>query len=127
MSGYILGYILCAVWLAFLTAGVLSACTPDAQRRIVVDGQLFCALATQAGPLVVAVADVTGTPVVVTGMAPATVAAICGSLAAIPVVPPPDPEAAPVVAVPRSVAPAGWLLPRQDLDADRHHTGLNRT
>lgn len=128
MTGYILGYILCAVWVTFITAGVLSACTPEAQQRVVTEGELYCALATRAGPLVVAIADATGTPVIVTGLTQAAVAGICASLAAVPVVPPPDPAAAPVVAVPRSVAPATWLpWHDHDLDLDRHHTRLNRT
>ena len=80
-----------AVWLA--------ACSPAQQARIVADGQLFCAQATATGPLVVALADASGAPIVVTGMASATVAADCALINAIPVTQPPAPAAAPVVAV----------------------------
>ena len=83
--------------LALLAAGLaLSACTTA--NRIVVDGQLFCATATAAGPLVVALANASGAPVIVTGAAAADVAAACRVIGAIPVSPPPNPAAAPVVA-----------------------------
>jgi hypothetical protein len=86
-----------AVWgsLALLVV----ACTPAQQQRAVVDGQLFCAVATANGPLIVALADAAGAPIVVTGMTSQAVAAACAIIAAIPVIPPADPAAAPVVAV----------------------------
>lgn len=82
-----------------LLAMVVVGCTPAQKARAVVDGQLFCARASAAGPLVVALADAAGAPVVVTGMASDAVALDCSLVDAIPVVPPPDPAAAPVVAV----------------------------
>jgi hypothetical protein len=86
----------------------IDGCTVAAQQRVVVDGQLFCARATPAGPLIVAIADAAGVPVVVTGMASSAVAAICAVIAAIPVVPPANPAAAPVVAV---ALPAATVKP----------------
>jgi hypothetical protein len=82
-----------------LFVALLAACSPAQQARIVADGTLFCATATTTGPLVVALADASGAPVIVTGMASAAVAADCALLGGIPVVPPPVPSAAPVVAV----------------------------
>lgn len=94
-----------AVWGAGLAAA-LSACTPAQRTRAVVDGQLFCGVATNAGPLVVALIDAAlgGAPVIVTGMTARAVAAACAVVNGIPVIPPPDPAAAPVVAalVPKS-------------------------
>ena len=82
--------------------------SPTAQR-LVADGQLFCAQETAAGPIVVAVADMLGAPVIVTGLSSDVVAGVCKSINAIPVSPPADPAQAPVVAapVPAPVAPAG--------------------
>ena len=73
--------------------------SPTAQR-IVADGQLFCAKATADGPMVVAVADMLGAPIIVTGLASDVVAGVCKSINAIPVSPPADPAQAPVVAAP---------------------------
>lgn len=84
---------------SFAALLLLSNCTPAQQQRAVVEGQLFCAQATATGPLVVALADAAGAPVVVTGMASSVVAADCALINAIPVMPPPVPAAAPVVAV----------------------------
>jgi hypothetical protein len=77
----------------------LAACSPAQQARAVADGQLFCAKATTTGPLVVALADAAGAPVIVTGLSSDVVAAACRRISAIPVSPPADPAAAPVVAV----------------------------
>ena len=77
----------------------LAACSSAQTQQAVSDGQLFCATATAAGPLVVAVADAAGAPVSVIGRSADAVAALCAALKAIPVVPPPNPAAAPVVAV----------------------------
>jgi hypothetical protein len=101
----------CAAAVALATFGAafaLDGCTVATQQRVVVDGQLFCARATPAGPLIVAIADAAGVPVVVTGMASSAVAAICAVIAAIPVTPPANPAQAPVVAValPAAVKPA---------------------
>ena len=72
----------------------------QAEQNLVVDGQLFCAKATAYGPLVVALADAAGAPVVVTGAASSVVAAECAAIGAIPVTPPANPATAPVVAAP---------------------------
>ena len=82
-----------------LAAASLAACTPAQQSKALADGQLFCALATAQGPLVVAIADVAGAPVSVIGMTKAAVDGVCAQLAAVPVTPPANPTAAPVVAV----------------------------
>lgn len=82
----------------------LSGCSPAQQaqaERAVVAGQLFCAKATQSGPLVVALADALGAPVVVTGRTTSAVADACAIIGAIPVTPPSQPADAPVVAVAR--------------------------
>ena len=75
------------------------ACTLAQRQTAIEDGQLFCAKATATGPLVFAVATAFGTPVIVTGALKATVASVCGLEAAIPVAPPANPVAVPVVAV----------------------------
>lgn len=77
----------------------LAACSPTQQSKALAEGQLFCAEATATGPLVVAIADASGVPVSVIGMTSAAVRGVCATIAAIPVTPPPDPAAAPVVAV----------------------------
>jgi len=82
-------------------AALLTACTASQTAQTsnaVVAGQLFCAKATATGPLVVALANVAGVPVSVTNQTSALVAASCALIGAIPVVPPPNPGAAPVVA-----------------------------
>jgi hypothetical protein len=83
---------------------ILIGCSPAQQaqaERVVVAGQLFCAKATQTGPLVVALADALGAPVVVTGRTAAAVSDACAIIGAIPVTPPRNPADAPVVAVAR--------------------------
>ena len=82
-----------------LIGAIAVACTPAQLQTAIEDGQLFCAKATATGPLVFAVATAFGAPVVVTGALKATVAGVCGLEAAIPVAPPANPAAAPVVAV----------------------------
>ena len=82
-----------------LVAAVAVACTPAQRQTAIADGQLYCAKATAAGPLVVALATMVGAPVVVTGAASAVVADACAIIGAIPVTPPPVPATAPVVAV----------------------------
>lgn len=90
----------------FLSASalILAGCqnNPSVQNAVV-QGQLFCATNTATGPLVVALADASGVPVTVTGKASEVVARACAVIGAIPVVPPANPSAAPVVAA--SVAP----------------------
>lgn len=85
---------------ALLALAACSASQQTAATNAVATGQLYCAKATTAGPLVVALADAAGAPVTVTGKAAATVASACAVIDAIPVEPPPDPAAAPVVAAP---------------------------
>jgi hypothetical protein len=83
---------------------ILIGCSPAQQaqaQRAVVAGQLFCAKATQTGPLVVALADALGVPVVVTGRTASAVADACALIGAIPVTPPSNPAGAPVVVVAR--------------------------
>jgi hypothetical protein len=87
-----------------VAVNMLVACSPAQQaqaERVVVAGQLFCAKATQTGPLVVALADALGAPVVVTGRTAAAVSDACAIIGAIPVTPPAKPADAPVVAVAR--------------------------
>lgn len=86
-----------------LSVAGLVACTTSQQateQRVVAQGQLFCAKATADGPLVVALADAAGVPITVTGQASTVVAAACAAINAIPVTPPANPAAAPVVAAP---------------------------
>lgn len=75
-------------------------------NNVVRDGQLFCALETPLGPLVVALANVAGAPVKVTGQAADDVAAGCALIDAIPVAPPPNPAQAPLVASATALPPA---------------------
>ena len=83
----------------------IAACTALQLQKAVADGQLFCAKATADGPLVVALADMFGVPVTVTGLASGVVAGDCAAIGGIPASPPPNPAAAPVVAAPGVVAP----------------------
>jgi hypothetical protein len=99
----------------FLAGGVLlevAACALTTAQKAsgITEGQLFCARATQDGPLIQLVTDAIGVPIIVTGMAAAAVAAVCASIASVPVSPPPTPavaSAAPVVAAPVKVTAAG--------------------
>jgi hypothetical protein len=87
-----------------IAINVLAGCSPAQQaqaERAVVAGQLFCAKATATGPLVVALADALGAPVVVTGRTASAVVDACAIIGAFPVSPPPVPASASVVAVPR--------------------------
>jgi hypothetical protein len=83
----------------FLLPLVLCACT-STDPKAVVAGQLFCAQATALGPIVVALANAEGAPVVVTGASSTLVAAECAAINAIPVSPPINPASAPIVAAP---------------------------
>ena len=87
----------------FIILLALAACSnPTAVKQ----GQLFCATATATGPLVVALANVSGVPVAVTNQAAPDVAAACALINAIPVVPPANAAAVPVVAAPTTLPPA---------------------
>lgn len=77
-----------------LAALMLAGCSAAQQQA----GQLFCAKATATGPLVVALADAAGAPVIVTGLASDIVAADCAAIQGIPVTPPPTSAPVPVVA-----------------------------
>jgi hypothetical protein len=81
----------------------LAGCATFANSAVFKDGQLFCADATKNGPMIVAVENAIGIPVIVTGMESAAVASVCvawNSLA-IPVAPPAaaSPATTPTVAV----------------------------
>lgn len=86
--------------LFFLPLVLIAGCSSAQQQTVVKSGQLFCAKATADGPLVVALADALGAPIIVTGLGANIVAADCALIQGTPVVPPPNPAAAPVVAVP---------------------------
>ncbi len=88
----------------------VSACTAAQNQQAavmaqnaVVAGQLFCGTVTKTGPLIVALADASGAPVTVTGKASVVVADACAVIGGIPVSPPANPAAAPVVAAPVAV------------------------
>lgn len=81
---------------SMLSLMVVAGCNQTPLQR----GQLFCAVAAGTGPIVVAVATMEGVPVIVSGLAAGQVKAVCDMIGAIPVAPPPDPAAAPVVVVP---------------------------
>lgn len=87
---------------SILTLGVfLSGCalSPATKANLVTDGQLFCAKATADGPLVVALVNLAGVPVIATDAAKEVVDQACGAVNAIAVSPPANPAAAPIVAV----------------------------
>lgn len=86
--------------LFFLPLVLIAGCSAPQQQTAVKNGQLFCAKATADGPLVVALADALGAPIIVAGRTASVVAADCALIEGTPVVPPPNPAAAPVVAVP---------------------------
>lgn len=85
----------------------LAGCTPAQQQRAVVDGQLFCGFVTPAGlNMTVGIANAAGGPVVVNGLGADVVASYCAAIDGVPVVPPVNPAAAPVVAVAVTPPPA---------------------
>ena len=73
------------------------------EQKAVVDGQLFCAKATVDGPLVAALVNAAGVPVVVTNVASAVVAAECAAIGGVPVSPPANPATAPIIALAAAV------------------------
>lgn len=77
----------------------LVGCTAAQQQRAVADGQLYCATATADGPLIVALSNSLGVPVLATNVAASVVAANCAALGGIPVSPPLNASQAPVVSV----------------------------
>lgn len=78
------------MFLGLLAGSLVAGCTAAQLAKVQTAGQLFCAKATADGPLVVAVVDTLGAPVVVTNVASAIVAAACKAWdsAAVPVSPP---------------------------------------
>jgi hypothetical protein len=98
---------------AIALLGILDGCSTSqtaafntTAANVVKDGQLFCAMETTTGPLTVALANTAGAPVKVTGQASADVAAACALINAIPVSPPANPAAAPVVSTATTLPPA---------------------
>jgi len=85
-------------FIAVVALASLAACTQT--QKAVTDGQLFCARATQDGPLVVALTTALGVPFVVTNKTSTVVADACAAIDAVPVSPPANPATAPVVAAP---------------------------
>ena len=81
----------------------LAACSAQqtaAVNSVVVQGQSYCAIATAAGPVVAALINAADSKAVtVTGKAADLVAKTCAIVNGIPVVPPANPAAAPVIAV----------------------------
>lgn len=65
----------------------------------IAQGQLFCAKIVAGEPMVVALADLSGAPVLAVGATKAFVDTACDQIDAIPVAPPASPAAAPVVVV----------------------------
>lgn len=77
----------------------LPACQGPAATDALEAGQLYCAKAMAAGPLVFAALDASGVPLKATGKAAGLVQAWCAVAGAIPVSPPAVPQAAPRVAL----------------------------
>jgi hypothetical protein len=95
---------------ASLTAGAATLAAVAAAHNttvasLVTKGALFCSKATADAPLVVALANVSGIPVSVTNATSDVVAAACAGISAVPVPPPADPAATPVVMAPSSLPP----------------------
>lgn len=82
---------------AAIITSLTSGCAPG-QLQQTKAGQLFCAISTATGPLVIALADASGVPVIVTNQLASDVARGCALVSGVPVVPPPNPAAAPIVA-----------------------------
>ena len=88
---------------------LLTACPGNGTvtpATVIASGQLFCAYETALGPLVVALANDAGAGVTVIGQSSKAVADACALINAIPVVPPANPAAAPVVATKTTLPPA---------------------
>lgn len=83
--------------------GCVTACSTSqvaTVNKVVAQGQLFCAVATSAGPIVSALINAAdSSAITVTNKASTVVANLCALVNGIPVVPPPSPATAPVVAV----------------------------
>ena len=95
-----LGLSLIAGLAACAPGGGLSSSTTTALNTAVADGQLFCSVASQYGPMVVAVVNAANAKAVtVTGQTSQYVATACALIKGIPVVPPGNPATVPAVAV----------------------------
>jgi hypothetical protein len=89
-----------AVSLMLSGVGLIGGCTQNTAQRVASEatdaGQLFCAVASPTGDIVVALADASGVPVVVTNMAESWVKAACASVGGVPVSPPANAASIPV-------------------------------
>ena len=74
-----------------LTLSACSATQVAAVQAAAVKGQLSCAKATQYEPLIVAVANAAGAPIIATGATSEAVHAVCAGIDAVPVPPPVGP------------------------------------
>lgn len=92
------------------TLGAVAAAHNTTVASLVKKGALFCQKASTDASLVVAVANLSGVPVTVTDIASEVVAATCAGIDAVPVSPPADPAAAPIVVVP-AVVPVVSIQP----------------
>lgn len=93
------------------------------KQKAVVEGQLFCAKAMgTTGTVTVALATALGVPITVIGVAADVVKEACAKIDAMPVSPPADPAAAPVVAVPAIAVP----LPVTQTSVDNSQSGTTR-
>lgn len=88
------------------TLASVAAAQNTTVASLVTKGALFCEqYVATSSPLVVALANIAGAPVSVTGMASDDVAKACAVIAGVPVAPPVDPESVPVVTAPVAVLP----------------------
>jgi hypothetical protein len=89
-----------------VTLGAVAAAHNTTVASLVTKGALFCQKATADAPLIVAVANLSGVPVSVTNASSDAVAATCAGISAIPVPPPADVAATPVVMAPSALPAA---------------------
>ena len=89
-----------ATSLLVLAAGLASGCSHNTALQVATQataaGQLFCAVASSTGDIVVALADASGVPVVATNMAESWVKAACAVIGGVPVSPPGNAASVPV-------------------------------
>lgn len=89
-----------------LLLGLVGLLVAGCSATQVASGQLYCAKIVSGLPMIVGLADLAGAPIVATGQAASIVTAECAIVQGIPVSPPANPAAAPVVAIAPVVAPA---------------------
>jgi hypothetical protein len=82
------------------TLSAVAAAHSTTVAKLVTAGALFCKQASTDAPLVVVLANLSGVPVSVTDASSDVVAAACNGIAAVPVAPPADVTAIPVVMAP---------------------------